>query len=153
MDIINFTATWSLVSTICRYKLHNLLFDCISLLCRCGLYCYRRSSVVCLSVTIFSPTKTAEPIEIPFGVWTWVGPGNHVSDGGPDPQCEWAILRGNVICTAKGWLKEQDQQLFYNGIRALEERRTNYALGRTKCISVAGNYVEKRQNMRYISCD
>jgi len=25
----------------------------------------------------------------------------------------------NVICTANGWLKEQDQQLFYNGIRAL----------------------------------
>jgi len=45
---------------------------------------------------------------------------------------EW----GNVIGMANGWLKEQDQQFFYNGIRALEKRRT-------KCISVAGNYVEK----------
>jgi len=42
----------------------------------------------------------------------------------------------NVIFTGNGWLKEQDQQFFYNGIRALKKRRT-------KCISVAGNYVEK----------
>jgi len=25
---------------------------------------------VCLSVTIMSPAKTAEPIEMPFGLWT-----------------------------------------------------------------------------------
>jgi len=29
-------------------------------------------------------TKAAEPIEIPFGVWTAVGKRNHVSDRGPD---------------------------------------------------------------------
>jgi len=40
---------------------------------------------VCLSVTLVSPAKTAEPIEMPFGLRTWVGPGNHVLDGGPDP--------------------------------------------------------------------
>ena len=37
---------------------------------------------VCLSVyqtvTVFSLAKTAEPIEMPFAVWTRVGPGNHV---------------------------------------------------------------------------
>ena len=47
--------------------------------------CYRRSSVVCLSVclsvTIVSPAKTAEPIEMPFGLWTLVGPRKHVLDG------------------------------------------------------------------------
>jgi len=42
----------------------------------------------------------------------------------------------SIICTANGWLKEQDQQFFYSGIRAFEKRWT-------KCISVAGNYVEK----------
>ena len=42
----------------------------------------------------------------------------------------------DVICTANGWLEEQDKQFFYNGIRALEKRWT-------KCISVAGDYVEK----------
>jgi len=42
----------------------------------------------------------------------------------------------NVICTANGWLEDQDQQFFYNGIRVLEKRWT-------KCISVEGVYVEK----------
>jgi len=28
-----------------------------------------------------SPAKTAEPIDMPFWVWTRVGPGNHVLDG------------------------------------------------------------------------
>jgi len=27
----------------------------------------------------------AEPIEMPFGLRTWVGPRNHVLDGGPHP--------------------------------------------------------------------
>jgi len=63
-------------------------------------YCYRRSSVVCRSVTIVSPAKTAEPIEIPFGVWTRLGLGNHVLDGGPDSPWEGAILCGGdaVFC-------------------------------------------------------
>jgi len=30
------------------------------------------------------PTKTAEPIEMPFGVRTRVDPRNHVLDGGPE---------------------------------------------------------------------
>jgi len=38
-----------------------------------------------LSVTLLSPAKTAAPIELPFGLRTWVGLGNHVLDGGPDP--------------------------------------------------------------------
>ena len=49
---------------------------------------YWCSSVVCrvcvsvgLSVTIVSPAKTAEPIEMPFGLWTRIGPRNHVLDG------------------------------------------------------------------------
>jgi len=42
----------------------------------------------------------------------------------------------DVICTTDSWLEDQVQQFFYNGIRALEKRWT-------KCISVAGKYVEK----------
>jgi len=61
---------------------------------------YRPSSVVCrsvcLSVTLMSPAKTAAPIELPFGLSTQVGPGNHVLDGGPDPPMGRAILRGKV---------------------------------------------------------
>ena len=50
-------------------------------------YSYRLRRVVCrsVSVTLVSPAKTAEPIELPFGLRTWVGPGNHVLDGSPDP--------------------------------------------------------------------
>jgi len=51
--------------------------------------CYQSSSLVCrsvcLSVTLVSPAKTAAPIEMPFGLRTWMGPGNHVLDGCPDP--------------------------------------------------------------------
>jgi len=51
-------------------------------------YCYRPSSVVCpsvcrslsMSVTLVIPAKTAEPIEMPFGLRS-DGP----RDGGPDP--------------------------------------------------------------------
>jgi len=38
--------------------------------------------------------KTAKLIDIPFGLRTPVGPGNHVLDGGPEPPWEGAILRG-----------------------------------------------------------
>ena len=95
--------------------------------------------MACLSICYnIEPCKTGDPIEIPF--WT-------VDSGGPRELCvrrrfrpprKGTILRGNVICRANGWLKkqlkEQERQFFYNGIRALEKRRT-------KCISVAGNNV------------
>ena len=45
-----------------------------------------------LSVTLLSSAKTAEPIEMPFGLSSWVGPANHVLDGGPDPPWEWIIF-------------------------------------------------------------
>jgi len=41
--------------------------------------------VVCRSVTLVSPAKTAAPIEMPFGLRTQMGPRNHVLDGGLDP--------------------------------------------------------------------
>jgi len=39
-----------------------------------------------------SPTKTAELIEMPFGLWTRVGPRNHV--WGQIPQRKGTVLRG-----------------------------------------------------------
>jgi len=48
-------------------------------------YCYRPSSVVslsvCRSVTVVSHAKTAEPIEMLFGLRTRVEPINNVLDG------------------------------------------------------------------------
>ena len=41
-----------------------------------------------LSVTLVSPAKTAAPIEMSFGLRSWVGPRNHVLDGRPDPPVE-----------------------------------------------------------------
>ena len=42
---------------------------------------------VCMSMVItMSPTKTAEPIGVPFMVWTRVGLRNHVLGEGPYPQ-------------------------------------------------------------------
>ena len=48
-------------------------------------YCYRPSSVVCRAVTLVSPAKTAEPIKIPFGLRTQIGPMKHVLDWRLDP--------------------------------------------------------------------
>ena len=36
--------------------------------------------------------KTAELIEMPFGLWARMGPRNRVLDGGPDPTWEGSIL-------------------------------------------------------------
>jgi len=56
-----------------------------------AVYCYRLSSVVCHSS---EPAKTAEPIEMPFGLRTPVGPRNHALDRVQIPPWEGAILRG-----------------------------------------------------------
>jgi len=38
-----------------------------------------------LSVTLVSFAKTADMTDMPFGLRTRVGAGNHILDGGPDP--------------------------------------------------------------------
>ena len=50
-----------------------------------------------------SPAKTDEPIEIPFGLWTRVGPMNHVLDSGADPPFEWAVLSRVTTLPGKSW--------------------------------------------------
>jgi len=40
---------------------------------------------VCLSDILMSCAKTDEPIEMPFGMWSRVGPTNQALGGGPDP--------------------------------------------------------------------
>ena len=48
------------------------------------------------AVSAVSCAKTAEPIEMPFGLWARMGPRNHVLDGGP------AVLRVVAIATNFG---------------------------------------------------
>jgi len=58
-------------------KVCRLLLGRIAVLYVYATYCFRRSTVVCQSVcrsvTIVSHAKTAEPIEMPFGIWIRVG--------------------------------------------------------------------------------
>jgi len=59
--------------------------------------------------------KTAELLEIPFGLWTWVGPRNHVGSGSsPDLPCKGASFRGNDMpehaeqhSSVSSWLRER----------------------------------------------
>jgi len=57
---------------------------------------------VCRSVTVSSPAKTAEPIKMPFGLRTRVGPGNYVLDRDPDRPWEGVKLRGKRRLTLCG---------------------------------------------------
>jgi len=120
--------------------LHNLFLGCISVLCRCGLLLqtdlHDCPLYVCLCVTILSRAKTAEPIEMPFGLWTRVGLRNHVLDGGPDPLFKGTILRKEHYLHGK-WLDERAAErakmtFFYDRMRASEKCRT-------ECISVVGD--------------
>ena len=52
---------------------------------------------VCLLVMTVSPTKTAEPIEMPCGLWTRVGPRNHVLRGGARSSKGKGNLEGCVV--------------------------------------------------------
>jgi len=56
----------------------------IAILRRRGLLLQTEYSVVCLSICHDrEPSKkTAEPIKMPLGLWTWVGPRNHILEGG-----------------------------------------------------------------------
>jgi len=55
-----------------------------------------------LSVTIVSLAETAEPIKMPFGLWTRVGPRNYVLDGGPGPSMGRGNFQGEGRPIVKG---------------------------------------------------
>ena len=55
---------------------------------------------VCLSVTVVSHVKTAEPIDVPFGLRTRVGARNRVLDKVHAPW-EGAILKGERATNCK----------------------------------------------------
>jgi len=81
--------------TVCINCSFFYILGPIAVLRRCGL---SRSIAwyVGLSVMIVSPAKTAEPIEIPFGMWTRAGPRNRVLDGVQITTREGANMRGKV---------------------------------------------------------
>ena len=71
-----------------------------------------------MPVTFVNTAKTAEPIEMPFGLVTQVSPRNRVLDGRPDPG-EWANF-GAVRPTERCYesLLWCTQQKINNGISA-----------------------------------
>ena len=83
---------------------------------RSTTYVYRVAWSVGLSVTLVSPAKMAAPIELPFGLRTWVGPGNHVLDRGPDH----LMGRGKFF-------RENGRPIvkYRDTLRSSEERRLN----------------------------
>ena len=66
------------------------------------------------------PAKMADTNEMPFGMWTPVGPRNLIADEGPDPHMQRAILRG--------WLVEDF--LVVNILKAIQQGAAPY---RCKC--------------------
>jgi len=67
---------------------------------------------VCRSVTVVNNAKTAQLIEMPFGLRTRVGPRNHVLDGrGQIAACEGAIFTGKDM-RGHAW---QDSAVQKNG--------------------------------------
>jgi len=69
-----------------------------------------------LSVTLVSPAKMAAPIELPFGLRTWVGPGKHVLDGGPDHP----MVRGKFLVENRRPIVK-----YRNTLRSSVQRRLN----------------------------
>jgi len=50
-----------------------------------------------LSVTVVSLSKTAQPIEMPFGLWAWISSRNHALNGVHIPLCKGTILGGKDV--------------------------------------------------------
>ena len=64
---------------------------------------------VCRSVTVVSPAKAAEPIEMPFGLWARMGRMNHVLDGGgPEMLRDVAMATNFGTKIAINWLCVND---------------------------------------------
>jgi len=75
---------WSALLHRATIKNHDNYYDASQYYVRRGSHCYRWNSMVCRSVTITTPAETAEPMEKLFGLWTRLGPRNHVLHGCPD---------------------------------------------------------------------
>ena len=77
-------------------------------------YCYTRCGVVCVTVCLYvtGSCKTAELIEMPFGMWARVDASNHVLYEGLDPHGEWAISRSAYSTKRFGFLSNYFDQLF-----------------------------------------
>jgi len=60
--------------------------------------CCDRCSVVLLVGLLVSHScaKVTEPIVMQFRMWIWVGPRNHILDGGPDPGSHTSLFQQSL---------------------------------------------------------
>jgi len=74
------------------------ILGAVSQYCVDAAYCYRLRTAVRLSVgrpvTIVSAARTAETIEMLFGMWTRLSPRNHVLDAGTYPPTRRVFFGG-----------------------------------------------------------
>ena len=80
-------------------------------------WCYKQSSDLS---AIVSPAKMAEPIEMPFRLWTWVGPWKHVLDGG----AHWRNLANTIepsMCGGDAALRQINLTTCYRIAQKLEK--------------------------------
>ena len=88
----------------------------------------------CLLVISLSPAKTEEPIEMPFGLWTWVCPRDYVLGGDPDPRRRIGNFgccssHSKIHCNREsaesglytGWAKKQGHRLVTTILSILNE--------------------------------
>ena len=76
------------------YSIRPIISACMTCMVCGDAAVYYRRGVVCLYVYLLN--KMAEPVEMPFGLWTWVGPRNHALVWGPDPPKGSGNVGGHV---------------------------------------------------------
>jgi len=101
------------------------------------------------SDTVVSPANTAEPIEMPFGLRSPVGPRNHEVDGGPHSLCKGAILSVEGRCIVK--YRDSLHPAVQKTAEPIEMPfgfgawmgTSNHVLGGPKSLKARGNFGEK----------
>ena len=74
---------------------------------------------LCLSKTMVNPAKMAEPIDMQFGLWTRMGPSNHVLGG------VWVNRgRGNFVVVIIKLKLSKDGRLDRVGVWHVDSRRS-----------------------------
>jgi len=108
--------------SFCIYSTEHSRYACLWLVGARCLHCCREllvfeggnGQIFVKHRDSFRCAKTAEPVEMPFEMWTRVGPRKHVLDGLQIPTCEGAILRvkwgQRRTCpdVSSGWYTQSD---------------------------------------------
>ena len=86
---------WQRLGCITAVASCRLLLLCLYVTSIGGNYCYRHSSMVCLSVKTVSPAKSAQLIVVPIGILSRVGPMNTLN-GDQIQYAKWQFWRNDV---------------------------------------------------------